>query len=93
MKVTKAQLKKIIKEELNNVVSEAPGHPGESNPGHPLVIDANDKLWEAAAALDALTDLIEEEGIQALGSMHVGATIEDVQSKIRRISQLSEYLK
>lgn len=93
MKVTRGELKKIIKEELNNVVSEAPGHPGESNPGHPLVIDANDKLWKAAAALDTLTDLIEEEGIQALGSMHVGTTIEDVRSKIRRINMLAEYLK
>ena len=93
MKITKRQLKQIIKEELNNVVSEAPGHPGESDPGHQLVIDANNKLHEGADALDKLTDLIYDEGIQALGSMHVAATIEDVRSKISRINRLAEYLK
>ena len=72
---------------------ESEGHPSESDPGHSLVIDANNKLWEAANALDTLTDLIDDEGIEALGSMHVGTTIEDVRSKIRRINQLAEYLK
>ena len=95
MKITKQKLKKMIKEEFTNVVSESEEHyapPPAEEPGHKLVVAANEKLHEAAAALDALTDLIDAQGIGALGRQEGGTTIEDVRSKIRRINLLAEYL-
>ena len=94
----------VLEDQLQQLQQDSPGqltrgleedsdHPTEDNPGHKLIIAANDALYEAGIALDALTDLIDEKGMTALGSMHVGTTIEDVQSQIRRINQLAEYLK
>ena len=96
MKITREQLAQIINEELVTTLREddsAAAHPdAASELGHPLVIDANNKFYEALTSLEALDDAIEAGGIDALGSMNVSTTLADIQMKIRSIFSVAKYM-
>jgi hypothetical protein len=97
MKITREQLAQIINEELVTILREddsAAAHPqAASELGHPLVVDANAKFIEALKSLEALDDAIEEEGIDALGSMmDADTTLADIQMKIRSIFSVAKYM-
>ena len=96
MKITKSQLAQIINEELVTTLREddsAAAHPDAARElGHPLVIDANNKFHEALTSLEALDDAIEAGGVDAFGSMNVGTTLADIQSKIRSIFSVAKYM-
>jgi len=90
MKITKQQLKQIIKEEIK-AVQEVLGHPGETEAGHPLVVDTDNKLHEAYLAVDALADVVDQQGISR-DMINGQKTISDITSKIEGLNRLQPYL-
>jgi len=82
-----------IKEPEAPAVTEDERSAYDISQGHPMVEEANDKLHEAFLALDNLTDLIDAEGLGALGDMQAGTNIEELRSKIEQINRLATYLE